>query len=528
MLMKKIFLLAALAISASMMAQESINWFSAIESNATKDGSAAVGNNDLKSISAYTDGSVVVAGKFASCQETPATATFMGEEFVGAPYTVNMSTSNNNIFISKISKAGEVQWLLHSNRGNGEVVAIATADGGALAFATVAHTDENKLADNKNLQLLNGETELAAATHDFVNKNFQFGELVKIAADGQSATIVGELLNQGESNDFAVLNWDTDGENYYLLVIVKSEVKFGETALTPFEGGSLAVLKFDQDGQLLGHVLTDEIALTSSTSNLSCAGGKIYVGTIATIDELQSILLKTYNADLTPAREDIILGAVVNGKNLIQLKKVLVSENGNTAYVAGSVNGGIQLADDEVLENAANKYHAFVVKYDFASRKAVKAHEHSSVAANIGQMTDLFELDGALYGFGYEMQVKDGNGIYLIKFDADLTAEETIGLFKTSGTETTWNAVNADGNVVLAANTAANKDLVFVADADEAKSVKTSTMSRILASITLAKKQPTAIESNQTAVKAQKVLRDGQVLIIRNGQIFNALGAQVQ
>ena len=66
MRMKKIFFFAALAISASMMAQESINWFSAIESNATKDGTATVGNNSLPSISAYADGSVVVAGTFAS------------------------------------------------------------------------------------------------------------------------------------------------------------------------------------------------------------------------------------------------------------------------------------------------------------------------------------------------------------------------------------------------------------------------------------------------------------------------------
>ena len=520
--MKKIFLFAALVLSASMMAQESINWFSAIESNATKDGTAAVGSNSLPSISAYADGSVLAAGAFASCQVTPATATWLGESFVGAPFTVDQNNSNNNLAIAKINKAGEVQWLLHSDRGNGDAVAVATADGGALVFATVKHTDSDAQGDHKNLRLLNGASELATATHDFVSKDFQFGELIKVAANGATATIAGELLNQGTSNDFTALNWASDGTNYYLLLIIKKAVKFGETTLTPFDGGSLAILKFDQAGQLLGSVLTDKQALTSSTSNLSCDGEKLYVGTVAAIDAVNSFLLKTYNADLTLAREDTIKGVVVNTKNVMQLKKVLVKDG--AAFVAGAVNGGIEL-EGENLENDANKNKAVVVKYDFASRKATKAYLHGE---GIGTVTDIFTYDGGLFGFGYEMQKKDGNGIYFVQFDpANLAAVDTIGLFITSGTETTWNAVNADGNIVFAANTAKNLDLKF--KADDTKSVKTSTLSRILASVTLKTPVATAIENVETkTVKARKVVRDGQVLIIRDGKIYNILGANIK
>lgn len=39
---------------------------------------------------------------------------------------------------------------------------------------------------------------------------------------------------------------------------------------------------------------------------------------------------------------------------------------------------------------------------------------------------------------------------------------------------------------------------------------------------------PTAIENAEAAVKAEKVIRDGQVLILRDGKIFNALGAEVK
>jgi hypothetical protein len=214
---------------------------------------------------------------------------------------------------------------------------------------------------------------------------------------------------------------------------------------------------------------------------------------------------------------------VVNSKNVLQLKKVFVKEG--AAFVAGAVNGGIELADGN-LENAANKNKAVVVKYDFASRKATNAYLHGN---GIGQISDMFTLGGGLFGFGYEMQKKDGNGIYFIQLDpANLAAVDTIGLFITSGSETTWNAVNADGNIVFVANTAKNLDLKFTAD--PTKSVKTSTLSRILASVTLAepKPTPTAVESVETkTVKAQKVVRDGQVLIMRDGKMYNVLGTSI-
>lgn len=520
--MKKIFFfVTALALSATMMAQESINWFSAIESNASN-GTTVVGQAALKSISAYDDGSVIAAGSFASCGLEPATATWFEQSFVGAPFTVNMQQTNSNVLVAKVSKAGEIQWLLHSNRGNGEAVAIATADGGALVFATVGHTDNDTQGDHKNLQLLNGETVLVSAEHNFVEK-LQYGELVKVAADGASAVIAGELLNQGTSNDFEAVNWATDGVNYYLLLIIKKEVKFGETTLTPFEGGSLAILKFNEDGELLGSALTDGKALTSTTSNLFCDGEKLYIGTVAAVEGVNSFLIETFGTDLTFVREDIIKGKVVT-KNVLQVKKVFVKDN--VAYIAGAVNGGIELEGDDI-ENDINKLLGVVVKYDFASSKATKAYLHESTA--IGGITDIFTWKKKLFAYGYDYANKTGEGIYLIQFDDDLKDEDLIGLFITpAGIESSWNAVQADGNIVLAALTPKGKDLKFTAD--ESKSVNTTTNSRLLASVTLKAPAdtPTAVENtNIMANKAQKVVRDGQILIIRDGKTFNALGAQI-
>ena len=523
--MRKIFFIAALAISASLMAQESINWYSAIESNATTDGTTAVGNNTLGSISAYADGSVVAAGSFASCQLTPAAASFLGKSFTGAPYTVNMQTSNNNIWVSKVNKAGQAQWLLHSTRGNGDAIAIATPNGGALVFATTGHTDENAQADDKTLVLMNGTSELLPITHTFVNKNVKYGALFAVAADGNSVTCTGELLNQGTTHDFTALNWSTDGSYYYLLVVIKKAVKFGETTLTPFTGGSLAVLKFDQSGALLGSVLTDQVAMTSTTSNIACSSDKVYVGTVVAIDGLQSILMKTYSTDLTLLRNDTIMGAKENNKNVVQVKRVYPSADGKALYVAGAVNGGLKMGAD-TLHNVSGKLIGFVIKYDFESKLMTKAYMYGN-GANISTITDMFAYKNELYAYGYDWQKKDGNGICMIQLDANLAAMDTTGLFLTSGSEATWNAVEADGNIVFAANVAKGKELKFAAD--NTKSVQTSTLSRILASVKLSDPVSTAIETvAPAAVKAQKIIRNGQVLIIRDGKTYNTLGARVE
>ena len=54
-------------------------------------------------------------------------------------------------------------------------------------------------------------------------------------------------------------------------------------------------------------------------------------------------------------------------------------------------------------------------------------------------------------------------------------------------------------------------------------------MSRILASITLTEQKPTNLETIAPAdTKAVKVIRNGQVLILRDGKLFNTLGARVE
>ena len=161
-------------------------------------------------------------------------------------------------------------------------------------------------------------------------------------------------------------------------------------------------------------------------------------------------------------------------------------------------------------------------------KNATHGYVHSSTG--ITGFTSLFENQGSLYVLGSDFAEKSGKGIYMLQFNDNLAAVDTIGLLTTvagKNNESTFDAVEADGNVVFAAWVTEKNDISFVAD--NKKKVYTTTNSRILASITLKKETPTAVENvDVKATKAQKVIRDGQVLIIRDGQIFNALGAQVQ
>ncbi len=376
--------------------------------------------------------------------------------------------------------------------------------------------------DNKCLQFYNGTDSITCAIHDYKAKLFQYGELVKVAADGKSATVVGELLNQDASNDFTAVNWSGEAGSYYnLLLQVKKEVKFGETTITPAAGGSLVVLQFNSAGSLVQHLVTD---IPSNANSAMYYGGTTYVGAMATIDGSQSYVLKTYNEGFVNAREDTIKGVKLNNKNQLQLKKVLPAPDGKSMYLAGAVNGGLALNGNDTLKNESGQLRAVVLKVSFSTPDENRVYMHGE---GISQFSDLFRYQNNLYAYGYDMSKKDGNGIYLVRLSDELQPLDTVGLFVTTGTEGTWNAVEADGNIVLAANTAKGKTLQFTAD--NTKNVTTSTMSRILASITLTEPKPTDLETIAPAdTKAVKVIRNGQVLILRDGKLFNTLGARVE
>lgn len=519
-MMKRITLVAALIVAASMMAENSINWFSAIDNH------AEFGSSSVTSVLDYSDSSVLIAGNFATCTEEPDEATFLGQSIVGAPFTPNMSQTNKNILLTKVRPDGTVVWMLHSDRGNGEAIAIPTADGGALAFATMTYTQKNALGDDYVLRLKHGDQELCSAKRPSDGENsIQYGLLLRISAEGE-ASITAEVSNTGEEkNGFGAISWATDGSHYYLLLNDTTVITVNEQAITPEAGGSMVVLSFDQFGQYERALISKNQPVSSRSGQLFCRGNQLYALSVVATDEMaNNIYLYRWALGADDEQCMIIPGAVVKNKNVIQPKALYVDADNRFAYIVGGLNGGLVIGD-QTLKQASGKLVPFIVKYDLKEHKAVKGYFHESTG--IGGASAIFSRKDSLYVHEYDWGSTSGNRIRLEVFDTNLEPQEEIGLLNTKAQEVSKDAVIVNGNVVFNINTGKGATLSFVADPNI--TLTTPAISGFVASVQLFEPDPeSAVESATLPATCTKQLCDGQILIIRDGHSYNALGAQVK
>jgi len=516
--MKRITIIAAIMVAVNVMAENGINWFSAIDNHAEN------GSSSVTSVLAYEDSSVLIAGTFATCTEEPEAATFLGEEVVGAPFTPNMSQTNKNMLVAKVQPTGEVVWMIHSDRGNGEAIAVPTADGGALVFATTTHTQKNALGDDFVLRLKNKDEELCSAKRTYDGENtIQYGFVVRITNDGK-ASIAAEVSNTGENkNAFGAINWASDDEHYYLLLNDTAAMTVNEETITPEVGGSMVVLVFNQQGTYERALLTKDQPISSRSGQLVCRNNNLYVASVVDANDLQNIYL--YRWSLTEEDEEmqIIPGAVVNNKNVIQVKAQYVDADGRFAYIVGGLNGGLTIGDD-ILEQPSGKLVPFVAKYDWEEHKAVAGYVHES--NGIGGASAIFERTDTLYIYEYDWGSESGNRIRLEAMNSALEPQREIGLLNTKAMEVSKDGIMVGEDVIFNINTGKGATLSFVADPEV--SVTTPVISGFVASVRVfTPTQPEGVSDVQIVEPVRKEMRDGQIVIIRDKKNYSIIGQQL-
>ena len=513
-MMKRLSFIVALFVATTIMAETSVNWYSVIDNN------AEFGASSVTSVAAYADHSILVAGRFATCTEQPEPATFMGEQVVGAPFTPNMSQTNNNILITKIKPDGEVVWMIHSDRGTGEAIATPTADGGALVFATMTHTQKNELGDDFVLRMKHKDEVLCSAKRSFDGTNtIQYGFVLRVSHDGQ-ATISAEVSNTGDNkNAFGMINWVSDGENYYLLLNDTADITINDQTISPVQGGSMVVLAFNQDGQYIRELHTQDQPISSRSGQLFYRNNALYMTTVVDVDEFQSIYLHRWSLNSDEQQGAIIRGVKENNKNVIQVKALYVDKESRFVYLVGGLNGGMQIGDD-VLHQPSGKLVPFIVKYDLADGEAVAGYAHESTG--IGGASALFEHDDRIYVYEYDWGSTSGNRVRLEAFDKQLQPQEEIGLLNTVAMEVSKDAVLANGDVVFNINTGKGATLSFVADPNA--TVTTPSISGFVGSVRLFEPLPEALDMITPDTKAHKVLKNGQIVIRHDATTYSILG----
>lgn len=516
--MKRISIFAAILVAVNVMAENGINWFSAIDNH------AEYGSSSVTSVLAYEDSSVLIAGSFATCTEEPAAATFLNKEVVGAPFTPNMSQTNKNILVAKVQRNGEVVWMIHSDRGNGEAIAVPTADGGALVFATVTHTQKNALGDDFVLRLKNGEEELCSAKRESDGENsFQYGFVVRVTPDGK-ASIAAEVSNTGdEKNAFGVINWANDDEHYYLLLNDTAVITVNDQTITPKAGGSMVVLVFDEEGAYQRALLTKGQPVSSRSGQLVCLNNNLYVASVVDANDLQNIYLYRWSLTTEYEAMQIIPGAVDNKKNIIQVKAQYVDADGRFAYIVGGLNGGLTIGND-TLHQPSGKLVPFVVKYDWTEHKAVAGYVHESTG--IGGASAIFERADTLYVYAYDWGSASGNRIRLEAMNTALQLQREIGLLNTKAMEVTKDGIMVGEDVIFNINTGKGATLSFVADPEV--SLTTPVISGFVASVRVfTAPQPDGISNTQVVEPVHKQMHNGQIVIIRDKKQYTIIGQQL-
>ncbi|MCR5050010.1 MAG: hypothetical protein K6A36_02885 [Paludibacteraceae bacterium] len=526
--MKKIFFVAALAFSATLMAQESINWYDVVEPL----NSIEVGTTCYENVQVNEAGDIFLHGTIGSVGMDPH-AIVMDDTVATVAFKENQSNTNTAPFFIKLNEAGDVQWMVVSNDGQFKSHAgLALADGGMLVAATAHQSQASVISFASHYTPAN--------TAKYEQPKTQYGLLLKIAANGKPAILTKiEQAETGKTDGIAFNNIVTDGTDYYVLARLKSKVSVAGTELAPSEAGAcLAIMKFNASGAYKGALLTDGVSLTSSTAKLVYANSKLYLvsnfkgttantltlgsASVAVPNALNNIAVFEANTDLTGSAIHVIEGYTSGGKNSMTTYGIVATDS--ALYISGFYMGGITTADG-ALNNETKQNAAFVVKYDLNSNTATRG-----LMMKDGTGICCFQTDGllakgdSLYAYYYDWTAT-GDRIFLQAMDGNLKLGSRIGLINTASMTTTRGAAFHGDNLIYTAYIKGVNTL----SADNSINFNTSAFRGLVVSQKVINKTATpAPAAHEQKQNINKQINNGNVYILSNDDIYTVTGSKVK
>lgn len=486
--MKKITLLAvAVLASASMLASaQSLGgtqtlWAKFVKNTQNEQALTSQGNQMVLA----QDGGLYCIGNIGSTTAEQMTVLTDGTNATNLAQGIDYSGNgaNQGLLIMKLSADGELVWTVAQTNGEAAVNenwVAATADGGLVALVNLRHT-EGHLSDNITIKDAKGNN----FDYEWMVENRSFRSfIIKIDADGgiewtreiEANATADEATypdwsqtsrNIGQGIKTYALDIDNEGNIYVgglmcatlttdgVTIPVHNVASWNGNAQTTV--GNMFVIKFDQDGNYVKHLVSEGEATQENVRALKVVGNKLYMaawiagvaGTEFSIGG-KSVTPATVNGSWALAELDTNLNV-----NWLQFYESTISGSawqmptmtiaGDHIYLMGTAKYGIEINGTTYTNTAANKARqSWLVQFDRSNGDATAA----TVLA-----TGSMEMQHGFFG-GYEGT--DGN-FYAI--ERGLTPSTSFGseliLYKFN-----QETLEIDDNVQLALGSCDGQSLV--------------------------------------------------------------------
>lgn len=475
--MKKITLLAAAVLasasmlaSAQSLADTQTLWAKFVKNTQNELSLTSQGNQMVLA----QDGGLYAIGNIGSTSAEQMTVLTDGTNSVdvaqGIAYSGN--SANQGLVIMKLSADGELQWTVAQTNGEAGVnenSVAATPDGGLVAFVNLRHS-EGYLGDNITIVDAQGVSHTIDWTVD--ERSYRSG-IIKINAQG-GIEWMREIEANATADEATYPNWsqtsrnigqgiktyalDVDNEgNIYVGGLMCANLIVGDVTIpvhnvSSWNGnaqntvGNMFVIKFDQDGNYIKHLVSEGEATQESVRALKVVGNKIYMSTWVTGlagTEFsvggKAVTPATINSSWALAELDTDLNV-----NWLQFYESTVSGSawqmptmtvaGDHIYLMGTAKYGYTIGETNYTNTPANKARqSWLMQFDRSNGNATAA---TVLATGKMQMQHGFfggyeGTDGNFYAIerGLTPSASFGSEMILYKFNQEtLESDDNVQL----------------------------------------------------------------------------------------------------
>ena len=475
--MKKITLLAAVVLasasmlaSAQSLADTQTLWAKFVKNTQNEQSLTSQGNQMVLA----QDGGLYAIGNIGSTSAEQMTVLTDGTNSVNIAQGITYSgnSANQGLIIMKLSADGNLQWTVAQTNGEAGVnenSVAATADGGLVALVNLRHS-EGYLGDNITIVDAQGVNHVIDWTVD--ERSYRSG-LIKINAQG-GIEWMREIEANATADEATYPNWsqtsrnigqgvktyaldvDNDG-NIYVGGLMCANLIVGDVTIpvhnvSSWNGnaqntvGNMFVIKFDQNGNYIKHLVSEGEATQESVRTLKVVGNKIYMSTWVTglADTEFSVGGKavtpaTINSSWALAELDTDLNV-----NWLQFYESTVSGSawqmptmtvaGDHIYLMGTAKYGYTIGETNYTNTPANKARqSWLMQFDRSNGNATAA---TVLATGKMQMQHGFfggyeGTDGNFYAIerGLTPSASFGSEMILYKFNQEtLESDDNVQL----------------------------------------------------------------------------------------------------